>query len=87
VALREPVSCLKRALTFTLVLLVMPLIAQDGPELTEALVDQRITALREGGAADSDQTLRTYQDAKSWLTSTVLHRSGAAKYIEELYRS
>ena len=81
VSLSAVITC---ALTFILVLLAMPLIAQDGPDLTEALVDQRITTLREGGAADSDETLRTYQDAKSWLTSTVLHRSDAAKYIEEL---
>ena len=69
---------------FCLLALTMPLAAQDGPDLTEAIVDQRITALLEGGAADSDETLSTYQAAKSWLTSAALHRSDAANYIGEL---
>lgn len=37
----------------------MPLFAQDGPDLTSALIDQRIAALREEGVADSGEPLKT----------------------------
>ena len=86
-AQRDSVSLsafIKRALMFCLFVLTMPLAAQTGPDLTEALVDQRIAALLKGGAADSDESLRTYQATKSWLASTTSHTSDAAKYIGEL---
>jgi hypothetical protein len=47
------------ALTFYLLFLAMPLFAQDGPDLTSALIDQRIAALREEGVADSGEPLKT----------------------------
>ena len=49
------------ALTFYLLFLAMPLFAQDGPDLTSALIDQRIAALRKEGVADSDEPLKTYR--------------------------
>ena len=72
------------ALTFYLLFLAMPLFAQDGPDLTSALIDQRIAALREEGVADSDEPLKTYRSIDLWLTSTQLHKSDAARYIGEL---
>jgi hypothetical protein len=62
----------------------MPLFAQDGPDLTSTLIDQRIAALREEGAVDSDELLKTYRSIDLWLTSTQLHKSDAARYIGEL---
>jgi potassium-dependent mechanosensitive channel len=72
------------ALTFYLLFLAMPLFAQDGPDLTSTLIDQRIAALREEGVADSDEPLKTYRSIDLWLTSTQLHKSDAARYIGEL---
>jgi potassium-dependent mechanosensitive channel len=73
------------AVTFYLFLLAMPLFAQDdGPELSRALIDQRIAALRKEGVADSDEPLKTYRAIDLWLASTQLHKSDAARYIEEL---
>lgn len=67
---------LKRAPTFILVLLTMPLIAQDGPDLTGALVDHRVTALREGGAGASpgqrDAVSHLYRPGSGdWVNCTV----------------
>jgi potassium efflux system protein len=62
----------------------MPLFAQDGPDLTSALIDQRIAALHKEGVADSDEPLKTYRSIDLWLTSTQLHKSDAARYIAEL---
>jgi len=70
--------------TFYLLFLALPLLAQDGPVLTSALIDQRIAALREEGVADTDEPLKTYRSIDLWLTSTQLHKSDAARYIEEL---
>ena len=67
-----------------LLFLAMPLFAQDGPDLTSALIDQRIAALRKEGVADSDEPLKTYRSVDLWLTSTQLHESDAARYIGEL---
>ena len=72
------------ALTCYLLFLAMPLFAQDGPDLTSVLIDQRIAALREEGLADSDEPLKTYRSIDLWLTSTQLHKSDAARYIGEL---
>jgi len=72
------------ALTFYLLFLAMPLFAQDGPDLTSALIDQRIAALHKEGVADSDEPLKTYRSIDLWLTSTQLHKSDAARYIAEL---
>ena len=72
------------ALVFCLALLVVPVSAQDGPELTRALIDQRIAALRKEGIADSDEPLKSYRAAESWLGSAQLHKSDAARYIGEL---
>ena len=72
------------ALTFYLLFLAMPLFAQDGPDLTSALIDQRIAALHKEGVADSDEPLKTYRSIDLWLTSTQLHKSDAARYIGEL---
>jgi len=77
-------ALLTLALTFYLLFLAIPLFAQDGPDLTSALVDQRITALHEEGVADSDEPLKTYRSIDLWLSSTQLHKSDAARYIEEL---
>jgi potassium efflux system protein len=62
----------------------MPLFAQDGPDLTSTLIEQRIAALREEGVADSDEPLKTYRSIDLWLSSAQLHKSDAARYIEEL---
>jgi len=72
------------ALTFYLLFLAMPLFAQGGPDLTSALIDQRIAALHKEGVADSDEPLKTYRSIDLWLTSTQLHKSDAARYIAEL---
>jgi len=72
------------ALTFYLLFLAMPLFAQGGPDLTSALIDQRIAALHKEGVADSDEPLKTYRSIDLWLTSTQLHKSDAARYIGEL---
>ena len=71
-------------LLFCLFILSMPVSAQEGPELTTALIDQRIAALRKEGVADSDEPLKTYRAIDLWLTSTELHKSDAARYIKEL---
>ncbi len=72
------------ALTLYLLFLAMPLFALDGPDLTSTLIDQRIASLRQEGATDSDETLKTYQSIDLWLSSTQLHKSNAARYIGEL---
>jgi potassium efflux system protein len=77
-------AAITSALTFYLLFLAMPVFAQDGPDLTSALIDQRIAALREEGVADSDEPLKTYRSIDLWLTSTQLHKSDAARYIGEL---
>jgi potassium efflux system protein len=64
--------------------LATPAYAQDGPELTSALIDQRIATLQKEGVADSDEPLKTYRAIDLWITSTQLHKSDAARYIEEL---
>ena len=72
-------------LLFCLLLPAMPVSAQgSGPELTRALIDQRIATLRKEGVADSDEPLKTYRAIDLWLTSTELHKSDAARYIKEL---
>jgi potassium efflux system protein len=71
-------------LVFSMVVLAMQVSAQDGPELTSALIDQRISALRKEGIADSDEPLKPYRAIDLWLASTTLHKSDAARYIEEL---
>jgi len=77
-------AAIQSVLVFCLVVLAMPVSAQDGPELTSALIDQRISVLRKEGVADSDEPLKTYRAIDLWLTSTQLHKSDAARYIEEL---
>jgi len=62
----------------------MPLSAQDGTELTRALIDQRVAVLREEGLADSDEPLRSYRAAESWVASAELHKSDASRFIREL---
>ena len=69
---------------FWLLALSLPLSGQDAPQLSEALVDQRLATLREGGAADSDETLKAYIAVKSWLNRAESHSSDAAKYVGEL---
>jgi len=56
------------ALTCYLLFLAMPLSAQGGPNLTSALIDQRIAALRKEGVADSDEPLKTYRSIDLWLS-------------------
>ena len=73
-----------QAMLCYLLLLAMPLFAQSGPQLTSELIDQRIAVLREEGVADTDEPLKTYRAIDLWLTSTQLHKSDAARYIEEL---
>ena len=73
-----------RLFMFCLLIQTVPLSAQEGPDLTGALIDQRIAALREEGIADSDEPLKTYRSIDLWLTSTQVHKSNAARYIEEL---
>lgn len=63
-------ALLTSTLTFYLLFLAMPLFAQDGPDLTSALIDQRIAALREEGVADADEPLKTYRSVDLWLSST-----------------
>ncbi len=62
---------LPAAITVTLLLCLLflssPIVAQDGPELTSALIDQRIAALRGEGVADSDEPLKTYRSIDLWL--------------------
>jgi len=73
------------SLTYFLIFPATLLIAQDdGPELTRALIDQRIAILREEGAADSEEPLRSYRAAESWLASAQLHRNDANRFIGEL---
>jgi potassium efflux system protein len=69
---------------FWLLALSMPLLGQEGPELSAALVDQRIATLHEAGAADTDEALRAYEAAKSWLARATSHASDAARYVGEL---
>jgi potassium efflux system protein len=77
-------AAIPSVLVFCLAVLAMPVSAQDGTELTSALVDQRIATLRKEGVADSDEPLKTYRAIELWLASTQLHKSDAARYIEEL---
>jgi potassium-dependent mechanosensitive channel len=77
-------TAIPSVLVFCLAVLAMPVSAQDGTELTSALVDQRIATLRNEGVADSDEPLKTYRAIELWLASTQLHKSDAARYIEEL---
>jgi potassium efflux system protein len=62
----------------------MPLVAQDEQELSTTLIEQRIAALRDAGAADSDETLRNYEAAQSWLNSAAAHTRDAARFVAEL---
>ena len=72
------------ALLLCLATLSGPSSGQEPPELTSALVDKRISTLREEGVDDSDEPLKTYRSIDLWLTSTQLHKSDAARYIAEL---
>ncbi|MCB1687429.1 MAG: mechanosensitive ion channel [Halioglobus sp.] len=72
------------AFMLCVLLQAVPLYAQDGPDLTSDLVDQRIALLRAEGVADSEEPLKTYRAIVLWLASTQLHRNDAARYIEEL---
>ena len=73
------------SLTFFVLFIAASLYAQDdGPELTRALIDQRIAILREEGASDSEEPLRSYRAAESWLASSQLHRNDAKRFIGEL---
>jgi len=72
-------------ITLYLLLIAIPVFAQeDGPELTRALIDQRAAVLLEEGLDDSDEPLRSYRAAESWIASAQLHRSEADRYIAEL---
>ena len=72
-------------LLFCLLLPAMPVSAQgSGPELTRALIDQRIATLRKEGVADSDEPMKTYRSVDLWLASIQSHKSEAARYIGEL---
>lgn len=73
-----------RVFMFCLLIQTVPLSAQEGPDLTSALVDQRIATLRAEGLADTDEPLKTYRSIDLWLTGTQLHKSDAARYIGEL---
>ena len=42
--------------------------AQQGSQLTLELIDQRINALRDGGAADGSEPLTIYQSTRTLLT-------------------
>ena len=51
---------ISRTLLLCLLALSMPLAGEDAPQLTEALVEQRIATLREGSSNDSEETLTAY---------------------------
>ena len=61
-------SLIRSAFIFWLLILSIPLLGQDVPDLSETLVDQRIATLRDTGVADTDDALQTYLAVKSWLT-------------------
>ena len=82
--MRELPAAITVAVLLCLATLSAPLIGQEHPELTSALVDKRISTLRDEGVADSDEPLKTYRSIDLWLTSTQLHKSEAARYIGEL---
>jgi potassium efflux system protein len=77
-------SLIRHALLFSLLALSMPLSGQDAPQLSEALVEQRINALRKAGAADSDETLKAYMAVKPWLNRAESLVSDAARYAGEM---
>ena len=77
-------AAIPSALVFCLAVLAVPVSAQDSPELTSALIDQRIATLRKEGIADSDEPIKTYRAVELWLTSAQLHKSDATRYIAEL---
>jgi len=79
VATAGPIAC-----ALSLLFLAMPLLAQDGGELTTALVDQRIANLRAEGLTDSEEPLKTYRSVELWLASSQLHENDAARYVGEL---
>lgn len=67
-----------------LAVLTTPVFAQGGQELTTELIDKRIATLRKEGLDDTDEPLQTYRAIGRWLVSTQLHKSDAARYIEDL---
>ncbi len=73
-----------RVLMLCLLPLAMPLLAQEHPELTPTLIEQRITALRDVGASDSDETIRRYESAQSWLNRAANYARDTARYHAEL---
>ena len=72
------------ALISCLLLLAMPLVGQEEQELTQALIEQRIAHLREAGTADSDETLKAYEAAQTWLNRAANHARDAATYVADL---
>jgi hypothetical protein len=58
--------------------------AQTEPELTEALVESRIAALRDAGTSDDDATLNAYQGVSGWLKQAASHERDAQAYVDAL---
>lgn len=74
----RPRTVAQPALFFCLLLPATPLVGQDEQELSQALIEQRIATLRDAGTSETDETLRAYEAAQTWLTRASAHAHDAA---------
>lgn len=62
----------------------LPVAAQTAGELSTDLVDNRLSALRDAGATDENETVRTYTEARGFLVQAESQTKDAATFIEAL---
>ena len=72
------------ALILYVVLPGLPADAQTAGELSTDLVDNRLSALRDAGTGDEDETIRTYSEARGFLVQAESHVNDAATFIDAL---
>ncbi len=60
------------------------LLGQQSDGLSVGLIDQRITALKDAGAAEDDQTLQAYSQAKVFLNQAEAFSREEAGYVDAL---
>ena len=80
----SPISSLNSCTLYLLLVLAGTSAAQQGSDLTLELVDQRISTLRDGGAADDSEPLTTYEITRTFLIQEETFLRDAATYEASL---
>ncbi len=87
---RQCIRTMPSGYLFTMLLLISsyfftpPGFARTDPQLTAKLIEQRLATLRDEGSAEDSEVVKTYEQARGFLTEAESSQQAATQYLEAM---